>query len=69
LSDGKTTTVEKTKIKAEEPPAKMVYLSEGVSIEALVKALNALGVTPRDLIAILQALQTAGVLHAGIEIQ
>ncbi|MFQ3610434.1 MAG: flagellar basal body P-ring protein FlgI, partial [Fimbriimonadales bacterium] len=39
------------------------------SVESLVKALNTLGVTPRDLIAILQALKSAGALHAEIEVQ
>jgi flagellar P-ring protein precursor FlgI len=34
-----------------------------------VKALNALGVSPRDLIAILQALKAAGALHAEVEVQ
>lgn len=69
LSGGKTTVTKQTEVQVEEKPAKMTYLSEGVSVESLVKALNALGVTPRDLIAILQALRSAGALHAEIEVQ
>jgi flagellar P-ring protein precursor FlgI len=45
-----------------------VLLPEVVSIGGLVRALNAVGVTPRDLIAILQAIRTAGALEAELEI-
>lgn len=44
----------------------MVVLQEGVNINELVKALNALGVAPKDLIAILQAMKEAGALQAEI---
>jgi flagellar P-ring protein precursor FlgI len=44
----------------------MVVLEEGVNINELVKALNALGVAPKDLIAILQAMKEAGALQAEI---
>jgi flagellar P-ring protein precursor FlgI len=40
----------------------------GVTLGEIVKALNALGVTPRDLISILQALKSAGALRADLEI-
>jgi flagellar P-ring protein precursor FlgI len=43
-------------------------VNSGVSIAAVVKALNALGVSPRDLIAIFQALKVAGALQAELEI-
>jgi flagellar P-ring protein precursor FlgI len=69
LSEGQTKVVPQTQVDANEEPARMVYLREGASVEALVKALNALGVSPRDLIAILQALKAAGALHAEIEVQ
>ncbi len=69
FSEGQTTVVPQTQVDAEQDPAKMVYLKEGASVESLVKALNALGVSPRDLIAILQALKSAGALHAEIEVQ
>jgi flagellar P-ring protein precursor FlgI len=69
LSNGQTQVVPQTQVNASEEPARMVYLREGASVESLVKALNALGVTPRDLIAILQSLKAAGALHAEIEVQ
>jgi len=69
LSNGQTQVVPQTQVNASEEPARMVYLRDGASVESLVKALNALGVTPRDLIAILQSLKAAGALHAEIEVQ
>jgi flagellar P-ring protein precursor FlgI len=69
LSEGQTKVVPQTQVDANEEPARMVYFREGASVESLVKALNALGVSPRDLIAILQALKAAGALHAEIEVQ
>ena len=44
----------------------MVILQEGVSLQDLVAGLNALGVPPRDLIGILQAIEAAGALQADI---
>ena len=46
----------------------LFLVESGVSIGEVVKALNALGVTPRDLIAIFQALKAAGALQAELEI-
>jgi len=69
LSKGETTVVPQTQIDVQQEPAQMVYFKEGASVESLVKALNALGVSPRDLISILQALKSAGALHAEIEVQ
>jgi len=69
LSQGQTQIVPQTQVDAQEQPARMVYFKEGASVESLVKALNALGVSPRDLIAILQALKSAGALHAEVEVQ
>jgi len=43
-------------------------LQPGNTLEELVRALNALRVTPRDIVAILQALKQAGALHAELEI-
>ncbi|MDW8291367.1 MAG: flagellar basal body P-ring protein FlgI [Armatimonadota bacterium] len=44
-------------------------MPEAVTVEQLVKALNLLGVSPRDLMSILQALRAAGALHAEVEVQ
>ncbi|MGA1863333.1 flagellar basal body P-ring protein FlgI [Deferribacter thermophilus] len=68
LSQGKTvvTTNQNTEVKEEE--AKLMVIPEGVRISDLVKALNSLGVTPRDLIAILQAIKAAGALQGDLEV-
>jgi flagellar P-ring protein precursor FlgI len=42
----------------------LIVVPESLTVEELSRALNALGVTPRDLIAIFQALEQAGALHA-----
>ena len=47
---------------------RLLLLPEGNSIGELVKALNAIGVTPRDLITILQSMKAAGALQAALEI-
>ena len=43
-------------------------LEEGATLDAVVRALNALGATPRDIIAIMQALKAAGALRAELVI-
>lgn len=63
---GETTVVPKTSILAETGEEGNVALIEGLSIGELVQALNDLGVTPRDLIAILQAIKAAGALQAEV---
>ena len=62
-----TVVVPKTEVTATEPKASLVEVS-GVTLSEIVKGLNALGVTPRDLIAILQALRASGALRAELEI-
>ena len=68
LSDGTTQVIEEPTITAQEGENKLAILPASVSIGSLVKALNALGVTPRDLIAVFQAIQAAGALQAELEI-
>ena len=51
-----------------EEQTNLMVVPEGVTISDLVKALNAIGVTPRDLISILQAIKAAGALHAELEL-
>lgn len=62
-----TTVVPRTDIAVEEQTASLVPVS-GVTLGQVVRALNALGVTPRDLISILQALKASGALRAELEI-
>ncbi|MBF0194418.1 MAG: flagellar basal body P-ring protein FlgI, partial [Magnetococcales bacterium] len=51
-----------------EIDAKVIEMEEGVTLGDLVRGLNSVGVTPRDLIAILQAIKAAGALQADLEI-
>lgn len=63
-----TVVVPDTTVSAEEEKRQLTVLDPGDSIQDLVRVLNALDVTPRDLIAILQALKQQGALLADIEI-
>lgn len=65
FSGGNTAVVSQTSIEASEEEGQL-RLIEGVSIGELVAALNNMGVKPRDLIVILQAIRAAGALHAEI---
>lgn len=68
LSQGVTTPLTQSAVEVAEEDRRLAVVPEGVSLSALVQALNALGVTPRDLIAILQAIRAAGALQAELEI-
>lgn len=65
---GETKVVPRTDLKVEEENRRLMVLKEGVSIGDVVRALNLLGVTPRDLISILQAVKAAGALQAELTI-
>ena len=66
---GTTETVPRTDIKVDEDKdRRMALLPEGVSLQEMVNGLNALGVGPRDMITILQAVKAAGALQAEIEL-
>ncbi len=67
--EGETVVVPRTDIVIEEEgDKKIAVMQEGVSLQDLVTGLNALGVTPRDIITILQAIKAAGALQAEIEV-
>jgi flagellar P-ring protein precursor FlgI len=66
LAEGDTVVVPRTRVEVEEGGGNMVLLEEGVSLQELVAGLNALGVGPRDLIGILQAIKAAGALQADV---
>jgi flagellar P-ring protein precursor FlgI len=68
FSEGETVVVPNTNISVEEGNSRLVLVESGVSIGEVVKALNALGVSPRDLISIFQAINAAGALQAKLEI-
>lgn len=63
-----TVVVPDTGVTAEEEQRQLTVLDAGDSVQDLVRVLNALQVTPRDLIAIMQALKESGALLADIEI-
>lgn len=65
---GETVVVPEEHVDVREGDAPLVALPEGASLDAVVNALNVLGATPRDIIAIVQALKAAGALHAEIVI-
>lgn len=65
---GETTVVPRTDIEVNTgPDAKLAVVETGVTLQDLVTGLNRLGVAPRDVITILQAIKTAGALQADIE--
>jgi flagellar P-ring protein FlgI len=63
---GDTIVTPDEKVDVTEGGGQLVVLEEGTTLQAVVKALNALGATPRDIIAIMQALKAAGALRAEI---
>lgn len=65
---GSTEVVQNTVVEAREEGHRMVNLQPGTTLGELVRAMNELKVTPRDVVAILQALKQAGALHAELEI-
>jgi flagellar P-ring protein precursor FlgI len=68
LAQGTTEMVPQTTVTAKEEKARNVVLQQGATVEELVRALSAIGSTPRDVIAILQNLHSAGALDAEIEV-
>jgi len=68
LSQGMTAIVPEESLTVTEEPARTATIREGASVEEIVRALNDIGATPRDVIAILQAIKAQGALQADIEI-
>lgn len=68
LSNGETAVQPSTDIMVDQTNSDLALVNESVSIQELVDGLNALGISPRDLIAILQAIKATGALQAEIEV-
>jgi flagellar P-ring protein precursor FlgI len=68
LAQGQTAVVPQTDIAVEEERGGLAVINGGVPLRNLVDGLNALGVSPRDMISILQALKAAGAIQAEIEV-
>ncbi len=68
LSNGRTVQAEKVDIQIKQEPGSLIQLPAGTKLTEVVKALNSLGATPGDLLAILQAIKAAGALNAELEV-
>lgn len=64
FSGGETIVTSESSIQVEDESARVMYMNEAVSIADIAHALNTIGATPRDIIAIFQALKQAGALRA-----
>jgi len=65
---GRTVVTEKADITITQQPGALVNMAPGAKLADVVKALNSLGATPQDLLAILQAMKSAGALVAELEV-
>jgi flagellar P-ring protein precursor FlgI len=65
---GQTTVTEDVQTEAKEQESRLMVVDETVTLGEVVRALNAVGVTPRDLVAILSALRAAGALQANLDV-
>ncbi len=68
FSSGTTVATPDTQMKIEEEKGRFMVMEGGISIRELVNALNAIGVSTRDVIIILQTIKAAGALHADLEV-
>lgn len=68
FSNGKTVEAKTSQISINQDPGNVIQLGTGTSLSEVVRALNAVGATPQDLQAILQAIKAAGSLRADLEI-
>jgi flagellar P-ring protein FlgI len=68
LASGQTTVTNKSDIQIKQEPGMLIPLSAAPQLADVVRALNSLGATPQDLLAILQAIKAAGALNAELEV-
>jgi flagellar P-ring protein FlgI len=68
FSQGKTVKVEKKDVTAKEEKPKTLTLEPGVSVGQLAEMLNAMEVSPQQIVAILQAMKDAGALQAELRV-
>ncbi len=68
LSGGQTVVTEQASIEVRQEPGMLIQLPAAPQLADVVRALNALGATPQDLLAILQAIKAAGALNAELEV-
>ena len=68
MSTGNTQVTPSTNVAVKAEAARNIMLKEGATVEELVRALSAIGSTPRDIISILQNLKSAGALDAELRV-
>lgn len=68
LAQGQTEVVPQTTVNAQQGPAQAIHLEEGATVDELIRGLQSIGATARDIVAILQAIKAAGALQAELEI-
>lgn len=68
LAGGETVVAPVSQVSINMEPGQVMHLEEGASLADVVKALNAIGATPTDLLAILQAMKAAGSFRAELEV-
>ena len=68
LSQGQTVVAQKSDIEIKNEPGKVIQMQASPQLTDVVRALNTLGATPQDLLAILQAIKSAGALNAELEV-
>lgn len=68
LAGGQTTTTNQADIQIKQDAGVLMHVKSSVNLSDVIKALNALGANPQDLLAILQAMKAAGALRADLEV-
>jgi flagellar P-ring protein precursor FlgI len=68
FSGGTTQTVAQTKLEAKDKPVSRIELKQGATVDDLVRSLQTIGASARDVISILQSMKAAGALEAEIEV-
>lgn len=65
---GQTVVVPQTTVQAQEAPLQVIQLKEGATVEELIRGLQTLGASARDVVAILQSIKAAGALNSELEV-
>ncbi len=68
FSNGKTQVVQQSQVEVTEKPANRIELKQGATVDDLVRSLQTIGASARDVISILQAMKSAGAIEAEIEV-
>jgi flagellar P-ring protein precursor FlgI len=69
MASGSTQTVQQTRVDAKDKPVNRIELKQGATVDDLVRSLQTIGASARDVISILQAMKSAGALEAELEVQ